>query len=191
VRIPALMGWRSQECSVGCPTLPPRWRRSPTHLTDQNSGCQLVTALVLELVGGAFAGRDVAALADIDGLVDGTAFSESIEVLHLTDFTYCRNRVVGRNGDVSCRHQLIVIAMAVAFIESERDTAFGIAGGDDEGRGFDELGLQLRSTRVWTTRAVGSIYMLEDHAFAVALAIRFELPALRDRIHIGFYRAQR
>ena len=40
-------------------------------------------ALVLELVGGAFAGRDVTALADIDRLIDRTALPIGIQVLHL------------------------------------------------------------------------------------------------------------
>ena len=64
----------------------------PLSLILRLESCRLVSSggfrlrLVFELVGGAFAGRDVAALATIDRLVDRAAFFERVEELNLQEF---------------------------------------------------------------------------------------------------------
>ena len=111
------------------------------------SGGGFGSRLVFELVGGAIRRRDVAALAEIDGLIDRAALAVGIEKAALDDFTYGWNRMVGRNGDIAGTHQFVAVEQA------EGDAALSIAGGDDERRGYYELELQLAATRVGTARA--------------------------------------
>ena len=50
-------------------------------MNDSGRGLDVAhTAFVFELIGGAFAGRDVAAFADINRLVDGTALPVGIQI---------------------------------------------------------------------------------------------------------------
>ena len=88
---------------------------------------------VFELVGSAFSCGDVAALSDINWLIDRAALAEGIQKTHLDDFAGCRNRMVWRDGDVACRDQI------VGIVETKTDTPLGIATCYNEGRTLDEL----------------------------------------------------
>ena len=88
---------------------------------------------VFQLIGGAIGLRDVAALAEIDRLVDRAAFPEGVEVTDLDDLTDGWDRVVGWDGDIACMRQFVTVEQA------QCDAAFFVAGGDDERRGFDKL----------------------------------------------------
>ena len=120
--------------------------------------------LVFELLDDAFRRRYVATFAEVDGLIDGTAFLEGVEVSHFRDFIGCGHFMVGRDGDVAGGNEVI------AIVETDGDAALFVAAEDDKTRGFHKLVFELGTAGVGTTRAVRRIDVLEDHSFALGLA---------------------
>ena len=74
--------------------------------------------------------------------------------------------MVGRDGNIAGGNQDVT----VPTVEAERHAALGIATGDDEGRGLDELELHLRTAGVGAAGAEGRVEVLEDNAFAAGIA---------------------
>ncbi len=70
------------------------------------------------------------------------------------------------------------------------DAALGVVAGDDEGRAFDELELQVGAAGVGAAGAEGCVDLLEDDPFAAAAAEGLEHGAFLLRIHVGVHGAE-
>ena len=64
-------------------------------------GGLLLLGFIFQLLGGAVGGGDVVAFAEIDGLVDGSAFPVGVEVSTLDDRADPWDWLIGWDGDVA------------------------------------------------------------------------------------------